>query len=215
VQLPWAEPRSRFTLLFERLAIDVLKEATVLGATRILRISWDEAWHLMQRAVTRGLHAKPKRVPAYLGVEEKAIAKFARYVTLVCDLDAATVEYVAEDRPLESLDSYFRSLPAAELEGIRAIAMDVWPPYIYSTLRQVPGARVAFRWQGAAPHAYRGTSGPAPAPRWPREDRVLGPHLSVERRAAVPVAPFLQRAAAPGRNHRLTQCRDQSYGLGG
>jgi len=27
VKLPWAEPRSRFTLLFERLAIDVLKEA--------------------------------------------------------------------------------------------------------------------------------------------------------------------------------------------
>ncbi len=141
VKLPWAEPRSRFTLLFERLAIDVLKEATVLGATRILRISWDEAWHLMQRAVARGLQAKSKRVPAYLGVDEKAIAKFARYVTLVCDLDAATVEYVAEDRRLESLDGYFRGLPAAELEGIRAIAMDMWPPYIYSTLRQVPGAR--------------------------------------------------------------------------
>lgn len=29
----------------------------------------------------------------------------------------------------------------AQLEGIRAIAMDMWPPYIASTLRQVPGAR--------------------------------------------------------------------------
>ena len=60
VKLPWAEPRSRFTLLFERLAIDVLQEATVRGATRILRISWDEAWHLIERAVKRGLQAKDK-----------------------------------------------------------------------------------------------------------------------------------------------------------
>jgi len=32
--VPWAEVYSRFTLLFERPAIDVLKEAKVLGATR-------------------------------------------------------------------------------------------------------------------------------------------------------------------------------------
>lgn len=51
VKLPWAEADSRFTLLLERLAIDLLKEATVRGATRILRNSWDETWHLMQRAV--------------------------------------------------------------------------------------------------------------------------------------------------------------------
>jgi len=30
--LPWAEPMSRFTVLFERLAIDVLKECDVEGA---------------------------------------------------------------------------------------------------------------------------------------------------------------------------------------
>ena len=41
--LPWADERARFTLLFERLAIDVLRETDVLGATEILRISWDEA----------------------------------------------------------------------------------------------------------------------------------------------------------------------------
>jgi hypothetical protein len=43
VRLPWAEVRARFTALFERLAIDVLQETDVRGATRILRISWDEA----------------------------------------------------------------------------------------------------------------------------------------------------------------------------
>ena len=34
--LPWAEPMSRFTTLFERLALDVLKECDVTGAGRLL-----------------------------------------------------------------------------------------------------------------------------------------------------------------------------------
>ncbi len=38
-RLAWAEPMARFTALFERLAIDVLKECDVEGACRILRLS--------------------------------------------------------------------------------------------------------------------------------------------------------------------------------
>jgi len=46
VRLPWAEPMSRFTALFERLAIDVLAQGDVDGSARLLRLSWDQAWHL-------------------------------------------------------------------------------------------------------------------------------------------------------------------------
>ena len=54
VHLSWVEENSRVTLLFEQLAIDVLRESDILGVTRILRISWDEAWHIMERMVNRG-----------------------------------------------------------------------------------------------------------------------------------------------------------------
>lgn len=54
VTMPWAEPRSRFTLLLERFAIDVLRHCDVSEATRNLRISWDEAGGVMPRAVLRG-----------------------------------------------------------------------------------------------------------------------------------------------------------------
>ena len=106
VTVPWAESRSRFTLLFERLAIDVLGQCNVTGATKIVRISWDEAWGLMQRAVTRGRVRKQTRVVRRIGVDENAVAKGHRYLTLVCDLDEGTVEYLAEDRSQESLTSY-------------------------------------------------------------------------------------------------------------
>jgi transposase len=138
VGVPWALPGSRFTIAFERHAIDVLLETDVLGGTRLLGISWDEAWNIMERAVARGLRAKKRRVMARLGVDEKAVAKGHRYVTLVCDLDRATVEYIANDRKQVSLDAYYRSLSKRQLAGIEAVAMDMWEPFVASTVAHVP-----------------------------------------------------------------------------
>lgn len=140
VLVPWAAPRARFTLLFERLAIDVLRQCDVSGATRILRISWDEAWGLMERAVTRGRQRKARTVVRRIGVDEKAAAKGHRYLTLVCDLDEGTVEHIAEDRKQESLSSYYAGLTPEQLDGIEAVAMDMWEPYIQATRAQVPNA---------------------------------------------------------------------------
>jgi hypothetical protein len=58
--------------LFEALAIDVLLAANVKRAAALLRITWDEAWHLMERAVIRGRAAKGNEMPKQMGVDEKA-----------------------------------------------------------------------------------------------------------------------------------------------
>lgn len=139
--VPWALPGSRFTLAFERHAIDVLRETDVLGGARLLRLSWDEAWHLMERAVERGQRAKKQRVIPLLGVDEKAVARRHQYVTLVCDVDRGTVEYLAENREKTSLDAYYDSLSERQLAGIEAVAMDMWDPYIAATVAHVPDGR--------------------------------------------------------------------------
>jgi len=140
VMLPWAQAGSRFTNLFEALAIDVLLAANVKRAAEILRITWDEAWHLMERAVLRGRAAKGSTVPSQIGVDEKAIAKGHRYMTLVCDLKEATVEYIGEDRKEASLGDYFEAFPKEEREKIEAISLDMWPAYINACRDKVPGA---------------------------------------------------------------------------
>ena len=140
VTVPWAEARSRFTLLFERLAIDVLGQCDVTGATKILRVSWDEAWGIMERAVTRGRQRKAPKVVRRIGVNEKAAAKGHRYVTLVCDLEDGTVEHIADARKKESRDGDYQGLSAEQLAGLEAVAMDMWEPYIQATLARVPEA---------------------------------------------------------------------------
>lgn len=140
VRIPWALPASRFSLAFEKQAIDVLLEADVLGAARLLRLSWHEAWGLMERAVERGMKAKQRRIIPRLGVDEKAVAKRHQYVTLVSDLDRGTVEYIADDRKKTSLNAYYASLSEEQLAGIQAVAMDMWEPFISSTWLYVPNA---------------------------------------------------------------------------
>ena len=113
IRIPWALPGCRLTIPFERHAIDVLLQADVLGSASLLRLSWDEAWSIMERAVARGQQAKKRRIIARLGVDEKAVATGHRYVTLVCDLDQSTVEYIANDRKKTSLEAWLWQLVLA------------------------------------------------------------------------------------------------------
>jgi len=139
-RLPWADEGSRFTHLFEALAVNVLLAANIERAAGLLRISWDQAWHLMERAVLRGRAAKGDALPKQIGVDEKAIAKGHQYMTLVCDLDKATVEYVGEGRKETSLAPYFQAFGTERCEGIEAISLDMWPAFINACREGVPEA---------------------------------------------------------------------------
>jgi transposase len=50
-QVPWAEAGSRWTLAFEKLAVEVL----LSDARKLLTMNWEAAHRLMRRAVSRGL----------------------------------------------------------------------------------------------------------------------------------------------------------------
>jgi transposase len=140
VRVPWAEPGSRFTALFERFAIDVLLETSLTGGATVLRITWDEAHAIQARAVARGLARRPHVVPRQLGVDEKAIAPGQRYATVLSDLECGHVIELAEDRTKESVLTCVGQFSLDELAKVEAIAMDMWPAYISSFSALVDGA---------------------------------------------------------------------------
>jgi len=94
----------------------------------------------MKHAVRRGFSRKEKKAVPVIGVDEKSIAKGHKYMTLVYDLVAGTVEYIGDDRKTESLENYYRRLSSEQLRSIKAIAMDMWEPYFQATMLQVPNA---------------------------------------------------------------------------
>jgi transposase len=140
VRVPWAAEKSRFTALFEALAIDWMKHAAIATVAERLALSWDEAAAIQARAVRRGLQRRVASAPRQLGIDETAFARRHEYVTVVTDLDATRVLHVAADRRQESLDEFWRQLPPAARATVQAVAMDMWEPYIRSTRTHVPAA---------------------------------------------------------------------------
>src|SRR5439155_22525777 len=140
LKLPWAEPSSRFTALFEALAIAWLKAASQKAVAKQLGLSWDEVHGIMDRAVRRGLARRQAQPVYHLGVDEKAFRKRHKYLTVVNDLVRGRVLYVAEDRKQESLDGFWRTLTDGQSKGIEAIAMDMWDPYVASVRAHVAEA---------------------------------------------------------------------------
>jgi len=138
--VPWAEERSRFTALFEALAIDWLQETSQSAVARRLRLTWAEVHGIMDRAVARGLaRRKTEQIP-FLGIDETSFQKRHEYVTVVSDLDNSRVLYVGDGRSRDSIDGFYKGLTPEQIEGIEAVAMDMWEPYIGSTRAWVPGA---------------------------------------------------------------------------
>jgi transposase len=140
VKLPWAEPSGRFTALFEALAIEWLKAASQKAVAGLLKLSWDEIHGIMERAVARGLKRRQVEPVTKLGVDEKAFRRGHHYFTLVNDLERSRVLYVAEDRTQASLDGFWATLTDSQRNGIEAVAMDMWDPYINSVRAHVPDA---------------------------------------------------------------------------
>jgi transposase len=141
VRLPWAEPHSRFTLLFERLAIDWLLAASQKAVAERLGLSWDEVHGIMERAVKRGLARWQAEPIPWIGIDEKAFSKGHCYATLVTDLDRIRVLYVAADRKQASLDGLGSTLTAKQLASTEGVAMDMWEPYENSVRQHLPQAQ--------------------------------------------------------------------------
>ncbi len=142
VQVPWAEKHGRFTALFERLAIDLLQECSVSSACEILRIRWDEADGIKQRAVDRGLARRAAQPLKRLCIDEKAVGWGHQYVTIVscADVTPARVVAVEDGREEASLDRFWRSVPTEHRAQVETVAMDMWEAYRNSTVRHVPDA---------------------------------------------------------------------------
>lgn len=137
--LPWAEKGSRFTMLFERFAIDVLLACqTVKGAQGILRTSWDETWHILQKAVARGKARKTDSVMPRIGIDEKAFRKGQSYITMIYDLDNSTVQAISDGNDTESGNQCFSQLSASQLNGVEAIAMDMSAAFVKSAKANIP-----------------------------------------------------------------------------
>jgi len=90
IHVPWAEPLSRYSTMFESLVIDWLKEASVSAVAKNLGLSWNAIDGIMKRAVERGLSRRAKTKPQHISIDETSAQRRHEYVTVVTDQNTGT-----------------------------------------------------------------------------------------------------------------------------
>lgn len=137
--VPWAEPGSGFTALFEALAISWLKVASVSAVSDRLGISWDEAWGIMERAVRRGLKHRIAKPIKDLAVDETSFQKRHEYVTVLVDRATGTVIDVLDDRKKATLKKWLQE-NKIQLREVETVTMDMWEAFITAVKEEIEGA---------------------------------------------------------------------------
>ena len=145
MRVPWADPRARFTALFEAMVIDWLAVASFEAVARQCRLSWDQVSGIQARAVRRGLSRRAVAASPVVGVDETSFQRRHEYVTVVNDLTASEprVLYVADGRNRAAIDGYFQAVGEEGCALIEMVAMDMWQAYIGS-VQEHTEALIAF-----------------------------------------------------------------------
>lgn len=141
--VPWAAPQGRFTLLFERFAVEVLLAcASVSQACGLLGIGWDTAQEIMRRGVERGLDRRQLEGLKHLGMDEKSFRRGQSYITMLTDLEKSRVLDVVEERTKEAAGQLWETLSLEQKQEVEAVAVDMWEPFIRTIEEHVPDAAI-------------------------------------------------------------------------
>lgn len=143
ISVPWAEPGSRFTLLFEGFALEVILACRSLTqACDLLGLDWDAVQRVMDRAVKRGLKRRELEGLAHVGIDEKSFRSGQSYISLLTDLDGRRVLEVIEGCDQATAEALWQSLSEQQRRGIEAVALDMAPAFIAASRAAVPQAEL-------------------------------------------------------------------------
>ena len=129
-----SHPKARWTRALGRFVLELLKMATIEDVSKYLGMSWNTVKDIHARALREKIKRRQIKHLRYLGIDEIAVRKGHRYLTIVVDLESGQVVWVAEGRGRESLEPFIRRLKRARVP-IKAIAMDMWPAYWHTVAK--------------------------------------------------------------------------------
>lgn len=143
VKIQFADPQKSYTRCFERYALGLSKVMTIQDVAQHLNVSWD----LIKEIQKRNLHrrfSKPKlKHLRQIAIDEIAIAKGHKYVTVVLDLESGAVVFVGDGKDADALNPFWKRLNSSRAK-IQAVALDMSAAYIKAVTSHLPEAEMVF-----------------------------------------------------------------------
>src|SRR3954453_7848931 len=143
VKLEFADPRRTYTKAFERYALELSRSMTILDVARHLGVSWDIIKDMQKRQLSRR-YAKPKlKHLRQIAIDEIAVAKGHRYMTVVLDLESGAVVFVGDGKGGDALKPFWKRLRRCKAR-IAAVAMDMSPAYHDAVATHLSKATIVY-----------------------------------------------------------------------
>src|SRR6478735_7158295 len=143
VEVPFADSRRSYTKAFERYALELSKRMTIRDVAAHLGVGWDVIKDIQKRDLSRRF-AKPKlKHLRAIAIDEIAVAKGHRYLTVVMDLESGAVVFVGNGRGADALKPFWKRLRPSGAK-IEAVAMDMSAAYRSAVSTHLKKAVIVF-----------------------------------------------------------------------
>jgi transposase len=143
VIVDFADTRRSYTKAFERYALELSRHMTILDVARHLGVSWDVVKEIQRRDLEHRF-ARPKLGGLKrIAIDEIAVGKRQRYLTVVLDLETGAVVFVGDGRGGDALKPFWKRLRRTRAR-IEAVAMDMSPAYRQAVSTHLEGAVIVF-----------------------------------------------------------------------
>jgi transposase len=143
VKIGFADSRRTYTRSFERYALELSRHMTIKDVAEHLQIGWDTIKDIQQRHLEQRF-GKPKlKDLKEIAIDEVAVGKGHRYLTLVLNLRSGVVVYVGEGKGVAALAGFWPRLRRSRAR-IRAVATDMGRAYIRAVREHLPRAVHVF-----------------------------------------------------------------------
>lgn len=124
-----ALPKKQWTKALGRFVIDLLEICTVKDVADFLGMNWNTIKEIHSQNLEKRFKRRKLTGIKYLGVDEIAVKKGHKYMTIVANLETGEIVWVCEGRSKSSLEPFIRKLKRKNIQ-IKAISMDMWRPFI-------------------------------------------------------------------------------------
>jgi transposase len=140
----FVEPYVRVTKRLARYIHELCKIMTVKEVAEHVGLDWKTVKNIDKVFLEEEFGQTDYTGLRILALDEIAIHKGHRYMTVALDHDSGRIIWMGEGRSEETLDSFFTAMPEEVRKGIVAVASDMWKPYLKAIKKWCPGVKVVF-----------------------------------------------------------------------
>ncbi len=143
VKVGFADENRRFIRQFERYVLELSRHMTIQSVAHHLGVSWDVVKDIQKRYLERKFSRPRLCHLKSIAIDEIAIGKGYRFVTVVLDLHTGAVVFVGEGKDAKALDPFFKRVKKSRAR-IEAVAIDMSNAYIQAVRRHLPKAVIVL-----------------------------------------------------------------------